>query len=57
MMNHLRCTDTKMKKITIGIKINDKVAYLQTLNVDWTFKLERLVAVLTVFFKKWARFN
>ena len=40
-----------MKKITVGIKVDKKVVYLKTQNIKDYFDVNKLIALLGVFFK------
>lgn len=41
-----------MQKLTIGIKIDDKIAYLKTIEIqENSNKIDRLIKVITVFVK------
>ncbi len=40
-----------MEKITVGIKIGKKVVYLKTKNIKNYFDVNKLIALLEVFFK------
>lgn len=39
------------RKVTIGIKIDGKVEYMQTCAVDNSFDIKKLIAVMDVFMK------
>ena len=40
-----------MKKLTVGIKIDNKVVYLKTINIKDDFAAKRLIALLEIYFK------
>ena len=40
-----------MKKITVGIKFDEKVVYLKTKNIKDYFDVNKFIKILEVFFK------